>query len=93
MLDAILCNNAGLQAAMASIKINHAATGMHNNFEASATHLLPYDPVQKKRVNQAGGKRGSASAAEAGAVAPPATGLLPSIKSILSHVQATKIGP
>ena len=45
---------------MASIKTNQAATRMHNDFEASATHLLPYDPVQKKRVDQAGGKCGSA---------------------------------
>jgi hypothetical protein len=33
---------------------------MRNDFEAAATHLLPYDPVQKKRVDQAVGKRGAA---------------------------------
>jgi predicted DNA-binding WGR domain protein len=61
LLDAIQCNNAGLQAAMASIKQGQTADGMRNNFEAAATHLLPYDPVQKKRVDHAGGgKRGSA---------------------------------
>ena len=35
---------------------------MHdNNFEATATHLLTYDPVQKKRVDHAGGKGCSAN--------------------------------
>jgi hypothetical protein len=60
LLDAILCNDAELQAAMASIKTNQAITGMRNDFEAVATHLLPYDPTQKKRVDHAGTKRGSA---------------------------------
>jgi hypothetical protein len=60
LLDAILCNDAGLQAAMASIKTDQTADGLRNDFEASATHLLPYDPVQKKRSDHAGGKRGSA---------------------------------
>ena len=51
---------------MASIKTNQAATGMRNDFEALATHLLPpMTPSQKKRVNQAGGKRGSAAISDA----------------------------
>jgi len=65
LLDAIQCNDAGLQAAMASIKTDQAVTGMRNSFEASATHLLPYDPVLKKRVDQGGGKRGSADISDA----------------------------
>jgi hypothetical protein len=60
LLDAILCNDAGLQAAMASIKTDQTANGLRNDFEASATHLLPYDPVQKKRSDHAGGKRAAA---------------------------------
>jgi hypothetical protein len=60
LLDAMLCNDAGLQAAMASIKTDQAVNGMRNDFEAAATHLLPYDPVQKKRVEHSGTKRGSA---------------------------------
>jgi hypothetical protein len=60
LLDAILCNDAGLQAAMASVKTDQTAGGLRNDFEACATHLLPYDPVQKKRTDHAGGKRGSA---------------------------------
>jgi hypothetical protein len=60
LLNGIICNDAGLQAAMASVKTDQAAGGLRNNFEATATHLLPYDPVQKKRGDNAGGKRGPA---------------------------------
>ena len=60
LLTAIHCGDAGLQAAMASIKTDQSATGMRNDFEASASHLLPYDPVQKKRTDRTGGKRDSA---------------------------------
>ena len=34
---------------MASIKTYNGPEGMRNNFEATAAHLLPYDPVAKKR--------------------------------------------
>jgi hypothetical protein len=44
---------------MASIKTDQDPNGLRNNFEAAATHLLPYDPVQKKRPDHAGGKRGA----------------------------------
>ena len=60
LLDAMQSNDPGLQAAMASVKTDNTPTGMRNNFEATATHLLPYDPVQKKRTDHPGGKRGSA---------------------------------
>jgi hypothetical protein len=60
LIDAIQCNDAGLQAGMASIKSDKTVDGLRNNFEAAATHLLPYDPVQKKRSDHAGGKRASA---------------------------------
>jgi hypothetical protein len=64
LLDAILSSDAGLQAAMASIKTDQTPTGLRNDFEAAATHLLPYDPVLKKRSDQAGGKRNSADISE-----------------------------
>ena len=54
LLEAIQCSDPGLQAAMASIKTDNGPEGMRNNFEATAAHLLPYDPVAKKR---SGGKR------------------------------------
>jgi hypothetical protein len=58
LLEAIQCNDAGLQAAMASIKIDTAPGGKRSDFEAASTHLLPYDPVAKKR-SAAGNKRGA----------------------------------
>ena len=36
---------------MASLKTDNGPEGMRNNFEATAAHLLPYDPVGKKRSN------------------------------------------
>jgi hypothetical protein len=51
LLEGIQCNNAGLQAAVASIKLDTTpVTGKRNDFELAATHLLPYDPVAKKRT-------------------------------------------
>ena len=58
LLDAIQCANAGLQAAMASIRTDNGLDGMRNRFEQAAAHLLPYDPVAKKQAT--GIKRGSA---------------------------------
>ena len=58
LLEVIQCSDPGLQASMASIKTDNSLEGMRNNFEATAAHLLPYDPVAKKRSS--GQKRGSA---------------------------------
>jgi hypothetical protein len=65
LLDAIQSSNAGLQAAMASIKTDQDPDGHRKNFEAAATHLLPYDPVQRKRSDHAGGKCGAADISDA----------------------------
>ena len=62
LLDAIQCSDAGLQAAMADIKTDQA--GLRNDFEATASFLLPYDPVQKRR-NDHGTKRGPADISDA----------------------------
>ena len=59
LLQGIHCSDAELQAAMASIKADKADDGMRNNFEAAAAHLLPADPVARKRA-AIGTKRGSA---------------------------------
>ena len=48
LIDVIQCADAGLQAAMASIKTDNGLHGLRNNFERAAAHLLPYDPVAKK---------------------------------------------
>ena len=50
VLDVIECNNAPLQAAMASIRVDTSPTGKRNNFEDMATHLLLYNPVAEKRL-------------------------------------------
>ena len=44
---------------MASIRTNDGPDGMKNDFEQSAAHLLPYDPVAKKHA-AGSNKRGSA---------------------------------
>ena len=55
LLNAIKTTDAGLQAAMASIRTD--VDGMRKDFEAAAAHLLPYDPVAQKKT--AGSKRDS----------------------------------
>ena len=55
LLDAIETNDAGLQAAIAQVRTDEAPNGKRNNFELTASYLLPYDPVAKKRT--AGQKR------------------------------------
>jgi hypothetical protein len=55
LLDSIENSDAGLQAAMAGVRTDKAPDGLRNNFESTVAHLLPYDPVMKKRT--AGAKR------------------------------------
>lgn len=55
LLEAIQTSDAGLQAAMASVQTDNGVDGMRNNFEAAVAHLMPYDPVAKKRSNKRGG--------------------------------------
>ena len=50
LIDAIQCADAGLQAAMPSVKMDNGLNGLWNNFERAISHLLPYDPVAKKRA-------------------------------------------
>jgi hypothetical protein len=35
---------------MASVRTDNGPEGMRNNFETTASHLLPYDPVARKRI-------------------------------------------
>ena len=46
-----------LQAAMASIRTDDGPDGKRNDFEQSAAHLLPYDPVAKKHAAGSSKKR------------------------------------
>ena len=54
---------------MASIHTDNAAGRMRTDFEAAAAHLLPYDPVAKKRTtsHKCGGALISSTEAEIGA--------------------------
>ena len=45
---------------MASIKIDTAPGGLREDFEGASTHMLPYDPVAKKRSTINDRKRGAA---------------------------------
>ena len=58
LLDGIQCNDAPLQAAMALVRNDTGPTGKMSDFESTASHLLPHDPVSKKRA--VGTKRGVA---------------------------------
>ena len=60
LLTAIQCSDAGLQAAVASIKTDQTPNGLQNDFESAASHILPYNPVQNKRTERPGGKCNSA---------------------------------
>ena len=48
LIVTIQCADAGLQAAMASVKTHNGPNGLLNNFERAVSRLLPYDPVAKK---------------------------------------------
>ena len=50
LLNRIQSADAGIQRVMASVRTDDGPTGMCNNFEATAAHILPYDPVAKKRL-------------------------------------------
>ena len=60
LLEGIQCSDAGLQAAMASVRTDTDPDGMRNRFEKGAAHLLPYDPVAKKRAAATNNKRNAA---------------------------------
>ena len=63
LLEGIQCSDPGLQAAMASVRMDDGPNGMRNDFEKAAAHLLPYDPVARKRA--AGTKRPAANILDA----------------------------
>jgi len=52
LMNAIGCNNdAPFQAAMALVQNDNGPTGKMNNFEDTASFLLPHCPVAKKRTS------------------------------------------
>ena len=44
-------DDAGIQTAIANVEEDTEATSKHEDFEQFSTHLLPEDPVMKKRNN------------------------------------------
>jgi hypothetical protein len=50
LLDGIECDDAALQAAIAVVEEDDDPLGKRNDFEAAATHILPKDPVAKRRI-------------------------------------------
>ena len=58
LLDAIQCGDAPLQAAMALVRNDTGEEGKMNNFEATASFILPHCPVAKRKQST---KRGFAS--------------------------------
>ena len=89
LIDAIQCADAGLPAAMASVKMGNGLNGLWNNFERAVSHLFPYDPVANKRAT--GIKHGSAmislAEVENGPIATIATNnLKPSIGKTGVHL-------
>ena len=59
LLEGIQCSDPGLQAAMSSMWTDDGVNGMRSDFEKAVAHLLPYDPVARKRT--AGAKRPAAN--------------------------------
>ena len=59
LLERIQCSDPGLQAAMASMRMDDGVNGMRSDFEKAAAHLLPYGPVARKQT--AGTKRPAAN--------------------------------
>lgn len=49
LLDAIQCENASIQAAVAHVKSDETPNGLQSNFERAAAYLIQFDPVTKKR--------------------------------------------
>ena len=74
---------------MASIKTDNGLEGMMHNFEATAAHLLPYDPVAKKRSS--GQKKGSAQISSVIDPSPTKT-KIPSIGTTGVHLRYYKTG-
>ena len=64
LLEGIQCSDAGLQAAMASVRTDDGPMGMRNTFETAVVHLLPYDPVAKNRRNASKRDAGQISSVE-----------------------------
>ena len=59
LLEGIVSPDLGFQAAMASICTDDGPTEMWNDFKVAAAHILPYNPVTKRKA-ATGSKRKAA---------------------------------
>ena len=66
LLDAIKCDDAALLAAIAKVEEDDTPQGKRNDFELCATHLLPKDPIVKKRLLHAQSTAGQISGIDGG---------------------------
>jgi hypothetical protein len=57
LLAGLKSTDASLMAAIAAVRVDNDANGMRNDFEGTATHLMPYDPVLKRRSENPGKRR------------------------------------
>ena len=66
LLDSIESKDAALNAAIASVEEDQGPTGKRNDFESAVSHILPKDPVQRKKLAAAAGGKVSVSALDDG---------------------------
>ena len=84
LIAVIQCNDAGLQATTASVHIDTGTSGKRNIFEATATHLLPYDPVSN---NITSNKRISSEISDTSKVKVSRFGTKNGIRKTVVHLQ------
>ena len=75
LLDAIECNDAPLQAAMALVRNDTGPGGKMNDFESTASFLVPHCPVARKRADATPGKRTAAEISATSGNATPKSGI------------------
>jgi hypothetical protein len=73
LLSKIICDDAGLQAAIAHIENDDAPGGKRHNFEDAVAYLLPKDPVVKRQNTTGTNKRNNASISDVHAESSGAT--------------------
>ena len=87
ILSGIQWNDARLQAATTSVQIDTSTLGNRNSFEATATHILPYDTVSKKRTSN---KRGSSDISDTSKVEVSSFGTKAGIGKTGCYIQYQK---
>lgn len=92
LFDFLESSNVGLNATMASVKTDDTANRKRNNFEVVVTHLLPYNPVVKKRTKSKSRRNHvKISAADAGKGWVAAFGSKKGIGNTGVHLQHHKV--